>query len=71
MGMYPSYCNNRFLIKLKKTKTKKNIGAHMKLQSSTEKRKQARALKHTAGKTAMNSIKVMKTKIGFRDIRDI
>lgn len=23
MGMYPSYCNNRFLIKLKKTKTKK------------------------------------------------
>lgn len=42
----------------------------MKLQLSTEKRKQARALKHTAGKTAMNSIKVMKTKIGFRDIRD-
>lgn len=43
----------------------------MKLQLSTEKRKQARALKHTSRKTAMNSIKVMKTKIGFRDVRDI
>lgn len=34
----------------------------MKLQLSTEKRKQARALKHTAGKTAMNKYKSYENK---------